>query len=93
MSQENQTLKNVGLVALGAAVGAALGILFAPKSGKETREDVADWMRERREKGNVLLGRLREKLPVKKERLTAAFKAGKEAYFANGAEKESPVEG
>lgn len=92
MANENQTLKNVGLIALGAAVGAALGILFAPKSGKETREGVADWMRERREKGNALLGRIRENVPVKKERITAAFKAGKDAYFANGAEKDGQIE-
>ena len=30
----------VGKFVLGAAVGASLGILFAPKSGKETRADI-----------------------------------------------------
>lgn len=28
-------------IALGTAIGAITGILFAPKSGKETREDIA----------------------------------------------------
>ena len=28
---------------IGLAVGAILGVLFAPKSGKETREDIQDW--------------------------------------------------
>ena len=32
--------KFVAGVAVGAAVGAGLGVLFAPKSGKETREDL-----------------------------------------------------
>ena len=30
----------IGKFLAGAAVGAGLGILFAPKSGKETREDI-----------------------------------------------------
>ncbi len=29
-------------VAVGAAVGTVLGVLFAPKSGKETRKDISD---------------------------------------------------
>lgn len=32
--------------ALGAAVGAAAGLLLAPQSGKKTREDIADRSRE-----------------------------------------------
>ena len=34
-------LSSLAKVAAGAAVGAGIGILFAPKSGKETREDIA----------------------------------------------------
>ena len=34
------TGKFVAGVAVGAAVGAGLGVLFAPKSGKETREEL-----------------------------------------------------
>ena len=37
---------NVALaVAGGVAVGAALGLLLAPKSGKETRNDIKDFIR------------------------------------------------
>jgi gas vesicle protein len=32
----------VGIFAVGVAVGAALGVLFAPSSGEDTREFIAD---------------------------------------------------
>lgn len=82
MADDSRTARNVGLVLFGAAVGAALGVLLAPKSGKETREDILDWLKERREKSTQLLGRIKENLPAKKEQLVAAIKAGKQAYAA-----------
>ena len=49
MENCNHGVKLVGAMLVGAAVGGALGILFAPNSGKDTRkkiigstEDVAD---------------------------------------------------
>jgi gas vesicle protein len=38
--KENSTLTTIGLLA-GLTVGAAIAALFAPKSGSETREDIA----------------------------------------------------
>lgn len=35
-----------GKFVAGAAIGAGLGILFAPKSGKETREDISNKLKE-----------------------------------------------
>lgn len=40
--RSSDATKVVGALVLGAAVGAALGILFAPKKGSETRQDIAD---------------------------------------------------
>ena len=45
--------KNTGKFVLGAAVGAALGLLFAPKTGKETRKVI-------KEKANDLLEKAKE---------------------------------
>lgn len=44
---------NAGKFVLGAAVGAALGLLFAPKSGKETRRII-------KEKASDLLSKAKE---------------------------------
>ena len=38
--------KGLGKFALGAAIGAGLGILFAPKKGSETREDLKNKINE-----------------------------------------------
>lgn len=64
----------------GTAIGAALGVLFAPRSGSETREQVGDWLKERKEKGADLLHKVKDESLVKKEALIAAAKAAKDAY-------------
>ena len=51
MSEKNGDLFK-GLI-VGGLIGALLGILFAPKSGKETREDIA-------RKTEELLGKAKE---------------------------------
>ena len=40
--RSSDTTKVVGALVLGAAAGAVLGVLFAPKKGSETRKDIAD---------------------------------------------------
>jgi gas vesicle protein len=64
----------------GTAVGAALGVLFAPRSGQDTREQLGDWLKERKEKGTELLHKVKDESVVKKEALVAAAKAAKDAY-------------
>ena len=53
----------------GAVCGAALGVLLAPESGKESRRKMAQWLKDRREKG-------RERL----EAVETALEAGRKAY-------------
>ena len=64
----------------GTAIGAALGVLFAPRAGSETREQLGDWLKERRESGSELLQKVKDESLVKKEALVAAAKAAKDAY-------------
>ena len=72
---------------VGAAIGAGLGVLLAPKAGKDTREQIGDWLKERREGGSDLLAQIKEDGLHKKDAITAALKAGKQAYME--AEKHS----
>jgi gas vesicle protein len=64
----------------GAAVGVGLGILFAPKPGKETRQEVKKWIGDKTEKGKELWAKGRVQLAQQKDQLAAAFDAGKKAY-------------
>lgn len=80
MSRDNDGLSGALLFVTGAAVGAAIGVLFAPRSGAETREQLADWLKERREKGAELLHTVKDESHAKKEALVAAAKAAKQAY-------------
>jgi gas vesicle protein len=83
---------------LGGLTGAALAILYAPRSGKETREMLEERMRESAERGRVIkdkvagrsremlddaagyVDRQRETLERRKERLSTAVEAGRQAY-------------
>lgn len=56
-----------GLV-VGGLIGAAIGILFAPKSGKETRQDIA-------EKTDELLAKAKEEYQKAAEKSKAVYDA------------------
>lgn len=83
---------------LGGLTGAALAILFAPRSGEETREMLGGKLREGAERGRKLRDRAaargreiledasdyvenqREALEKRRERLSAAVDAGRQAF-------------
>jgi gas vesicle protein len=76
---------------VGLGVGALLGILFAPKSGEDTREYLKDKAeegkeyaqrkaRELRERAEDLLERSKSVAGRQKDSITAAVEAGREAY-------------
>ena len=76
---------------LGLGIGAAVGILFAPKSGEETREflrtkanEGADLVKKRgeelRESATDYVEKSKVAINRQKENLSAAVEAGKAAY-------------
>jgi gas vesicle protein len=76
---------------LGLGLGVAVGVLFAPQSGEETRrllkdkaDEGADYVRRRsnelRDSATDTLERGKQTLQRKKESLTAAVDAGRQAY-------------
>ncbi|MCB4791537.1 MAG: YtxH domain-containing protein [Elusimicrobia bacterium] len=87
--------RNLAGVALafifGALAGAAAGVLFAPAAGKETRKKIKDFAvdgeerfehmgAEAKQKAINLIIEGKERLSSQKDRLEAAFEAGKKAY-------------
>lgn len=71
--QKKQTLPDplIG-AALGLTVGALAGVLLAPKSGKETREDLSNAAKELPGKAKEVLEKAKEKVEETKEKLQDA---------------------
>jgi len=76
---------------VGLGIGSLIGILFAPKSGGDTREYLSQKVkegseyaqkkaRELRERAEDLVGRGKEGVTQKKEQIAAAVDVGREAY-------------
>jgi gas vesicle protein len=65
---------------LGAVSGAAVALLYAPASGRETREYLGEKAREGRERANQAAERGRDMINQGRETLTTAIDRGREAY-------------
>jgi gas vesicle protein len=91
---------NVGTVFLafvmGAAIGGGLALLTAPRSGKETRDKIADMADDVRQRVKEIAAEAeakikevveegRETLKEKSEQVKAAVEAGREAFAAERA--------
>jgi len=87
----DNTASKVSYFLVGLGVGALLGILFAPKSGEETREYLAkkaeegrDYAqkkaKELRERAEDLIERGKDIATRQKDSISAAVEAGRDAY-------------
>jgi gas vesicle protein len=65
---------------LGAISGAAVALLYAPASGRETREYLGERAREGRERAAAAADRGREMMQQGRETLSNAIERGREAY-------------
>jgi len=76
---------------LGGLIGAGVALLFAPKSGRETREKIKEFAGEAKGKAEEVLEQVKSKvtsvvekgkeaIEERKSILTSALEAGKEAY-------------
>lgn len=76
---------------LGGIIGAAVGILYAPRAGKETRdklkdlgEDLAEKIEDMgddvKNKTKQMVAEGKEKIASSKERIEEVFEAGKKAF-------------
>ena len=86
MSDENsnQVGTIVAAFAVGALVGAGIALLYAPQSGRETRDLLAKKTRELKEKAGDTLADAKEMFRGKKDQILAAVEAGKEAMENEG---------
>jgi gas vesicle protein len=64
----------------GAVAGAAVALLYAPATGRETRELVAEKAREGRERATDAAAKGREAVARGRETLATAIDRGREAY-------------
>ena len=90
MSEEHSGSSSIGFFLAGLGIGAILALLFAPRSGQETRDLIAeragegrDYVKTRadelRQQAEDAVEKGKELVSKEKERLAEVFEAGKEA--------------
>ena len=65
---------------IGASIGATVALLFAPRSGSETREFIAHKARDMREGIKDMYHRGKDRVVHEKDVISHAIQAGKQAY-------------
>jgi gas vesicle protein len=91
MSDRNPTADRLTYLLIGAGIGATLALLFAPKSGKELRRDIADASKKTYDRGKEIthtlgakvsdgMSTVRESVERQKGQIATAIEAGKQAY-------------
>jgi gas vesicle protein len=90
---------SIGWFIAGLGLGALIGVLYAPKSGRETRENILSSLdegreflatrgRETRDQIGSLVDRGKDTVRSQKDQISSAIEAGRQAY-KEAAEKKS----
>lgn len=84
MYSRNRWPEAISVFAVGVAVGAAMGLLFAPRSGEETREYIAETARDSLDgavaQGQKWTRRAQRAASHAREQIEAATDAGERAF-------------
>ena len=96
MSEDSNKVQGVAWFLAGLGVGALIGILYAPKSGRETREDLAQGAREGSEylraRGRQAADQVGQYVDKSKEQVTQYMGRGREIVDRGRAQWEDFVE-
>jgi gas vesicle protein len=91
MREENNPVSKLGYFLVGGGIGAVIALLFAPRSGRETRdiitqkaveskEKIASAGRDVSERVSGYVDKGKDVVNTQKEQISAAIEAGKQAY-------------
>jgi gas vesicle protein len=78
MADNDNGSGGLGWFVAGLSLGALLGVLYAPKAGKETREDIINGAREAKERADELIEQGRQKASEYAEQGRQYYEQGKQ---------------
>lgn len=88
----NETVRKIAVgTVIGSVLGAASGLLFAPKAGKETREDIANYAKNTTEDVRLKAGEAYDTLREKEARLRTDIKDKYETFVDRNMTELDPV--
>jgi gas vesicle protein len=103
MTEGSDRAARLAYFLVGGGIGAVVALLFAPRSGRETREMITQRANESRDrvlsasrnvsdKVSTYIDKGKEAVSSQKEQLSAAIEAGKQAYREEKAKTQFGVE-
>lgn len=90
--ERNDTVRKIAVgTIVGSIIGVASGLLFAPKSGKETREDLQQFTRDTTEEVKLRAGEMYDSLREKEAQLRTDIQSKYESFVDRNMTDLSPV--